>query len=95
MVHVDEANVEASTQLFRDDATIAIDELYVQLDASIFANDNLLDEDHETNLDEEEEEDLSSDNDIEFEHEEDSEHEHSSSSNNDTDSEYESNDAFC
>jgi hypothetical protein len=95
MVHVDEVNVEASTQLLRNDATIPIDELYVQLDASIFANDNLLDEDHETNFDEEEEEDLSSDNDIDSEHEEDSEHEHSSSSNNDTDSEYESDDTFC
>jgi hypothetical protein len=91
MVHVDEANVEASTQLRRDDVTIAIDELYIQLDASIFANDNFPDEDHEIDLDEEkeEEEDLCSDNDI------DSEDEHSSSSNNDTDSEYESNDEFC
>lgn len=93
MVFVDEANVEASTQLRRDDATIAIDELYIQLDASMFANDNLPDEDHDTNFDEEEE--LCSDNDIDSEHEEDSEHEQSSSSNSDTDSEYESDDEMC
>jgi hypothetical protein len=37
MVLVEEANVEASTQLRRDDVTIAIDELYIQLDASMFA----------------------------------------------------------
>ena len=86
MVLVDEANIEASTQLRRDDATIAIDELYIQLNAGMFTNDNLPDEDHDTNFDEEEE--LSSDNDI------DSEHEQSSSSNSDTDSEYEFDDEF-
>jgi hypothetical protein len=54
MVHVDEVNVEASTRLRKDDATIAIDELYIQLDASTVANDNLLDENHDTNFDDEE-----------------------------------------
>jgi hypothetical protein len=95
MIHIDEANVEAFTQLHRDDVTIVIDELYIQLDASIFANNNLLDEDHKTNFNEEEEDDLSSDNDIDSEHEEDSKHKHSFSSNNDTDAEYESDDEFC
>jgi hypothetical protein len=70
MVLVDEANIEAFARLRRDDATIAIDELYIQLDASMFANNNLLDEDHDTNFDEEDE--LSSNNDIDSEHKKDS-----------------------
>jgi hypothetical protein len=92
IVRVDKANVEASTRLCKDDVTIAIDELYIQLDVSMFANDNLLDEDHHINFDEEEE--LSSDNNIDSKHEEDFEHQQSSSSNSDTNSEYESNDEF-
>jgi hypothetical protein len=87
MVLVDKTNVEASTRLRRDDATVAIDELYIQLDASMFANDNLLNEDHDTNFDDEDE--FSSDNDI------DSEHEQSSSSNSDTYSKYKFDDEFC
>jgi hypothetical protein len=93
MVLFDEANVESSTRLRRNDATIAIDKLYIQLDASMFANDNLQDEEYNTNFDEEEE--LSSDNDIDSEHEKDFEPEQSSSSNNDTDSEYEYDDELC
>jgi hypothetical protein len=90
MILVDEANVEAFTRLHRDDATIAIDKLYIQLEASMFANNNLPDEDHDTNFNEKKE--LSSDNNIDSEHEEDSEHKQSSSSNSDIDSEYESDD---
>jgi hypothetical protein len=93
IVRVDEANVETSTRLCRDDVTIAIDELYIQLDPSMFANDNLPDQDHDTNFDEEEE--LSSNNDIDSKHEEDFEHEQSFSSNSDTNSEYESDNEFC
>jgi hypothetical protein len=64
MVVVNEANVEASTLLHRDDVTIAVNELYIQLDASMFANDNLSSEDHNTNFDEKE--DLSSHNDSRY-----------------------------
>jgi hypothetical protein len=46
---------EDSLMLRRDDATIAIDELYVQLDASLFVNDNLPVEEHDTSSDDEEE----------------------------------------
>jgi hypothetical protein len=71
------AIVENSTMLRRDDSTIPIDELYVQLDASMFIDDNPSIEEHNSNLDNEEE--LSSNYDTE------SEHEQSSSSNNDSD----------
>ena len=36
------AIVENSTMLHRDDSTIPIDELYVQLDASMFIDDNFV-----------------------------------------------------
>jgi hypothetical protein len=52
MILVDEAYVEASTRLRRDHAILTIDKLYIQLDTSKFANNNLLDEDHDTNFDE-------------------------------------------
>ena len=77
------AIVENSTMLCRDDSTIPIDELFVQLDASMFIDDNPSIEDHNTNSDNQEE--LSSNYDTEFEHTENSEHEQSSSSNNDSD----------
>ena len=77
------AIVENPTMLCRDDSTIPIDELFVQLDASMFIDDNPLIEEHNTNSDNEEE--LSSNYDTESEHTENSEHEQSSSSNNDSD----------
>jgi hypothetical protein len=77
------AIVENSTMLRRDDSTISIDELYVQLDVSMFIDDNYSIEEHNTNSDNEEE--LSSNYDTKSEHTENFEHEQSSSSNNDTD----------
>ena len=81
------AIVENSNVLRRDDSTIPIDELYVQLDASMFIDDNPSIEEHHTNSDNEEE--LSSNYDKESEDTENSEHIQSSSSNNDTDYETE------
>jgi hypothetical protein len=78
------ALVENSTMLHRDDATIAIDELYVQLDPLLFVNNNPSVEEYDTRSDEEEE--LSSNNDIDSEHADDSDQENSSSSESDTDS---------
>ncbi|XP_059454976.1 uncharacterized protein LOC132185188 [Corylus avellana] len=52
-VGVNIANVENSTMLRRDNLTIPIDELYVQLDACMFINDNPSIEDHNTNSDNE------------------------------------------
>ena len=66
------AIVENSTMLRRDDSTIPIDELYVQLDASMFIDDNPLIEEHNTKFDNEKE--LSSKYDIESEHTESSEY---------------------
>jgi hypothetical protein len=78
------AIVEDSTILYRDDATIPIDELYVQLDPNLFVGNNPLIEEYDTNADEEEE--LYSNNDTDSEHADDSDHEDSSSS--DSDAEY-------
>ncbi|GLT62835.1 hypothetical protein SLA2020_354390 [Shorea laevis] len=76
--------VEDSLMLRRDDATIAIDELYVELDASLFVNDNLPVEEHDTSSDDEEE--LCSNYDTDSEHSVESENEQPSSSENDTES---------
>jgi hypothetical protein len=81
------AIVENSNVLRRDDSTIPINELYVQLDASMFIDDNPSIEEHNTNSDNEEE--LSGNYDTEFEDTENSEYIQSSSSNNDTDYETE------
>ncbi|XP_062147797.1 uncharacterized protein LOC133856763 [Alnus glutinosa] len=78
------AIVEDSTILCRDDPTIPIDELYVQLDPNLFVGNNPLIEEYDTNFDEEEE--LSSNNDTDSEHVDDYDHEDSSSS--DSDAEY-------
>jgi hypothetical protein len=59
------AIVENSTILCRDDATIPIDELYVQLDPNLFVGNNPLIEEYDTNSDEEEK--LSSNNDTDSE----------------------------
>jgi hypothetical protein len=77
------ALVEYSTILRRDDETIAIDELYVQLDPNLFVENNPSSEEHDTNSNEEEE--LSSNNDTNSEHVDDSNHENSSSSESDID----------
>jgi hypothetical protein len=74
--------VENFIMLHRDDSTIPIDELYVQLDASMFIDDNSSIEEPNTNSDNEEE--LSSNYDTESKHTENSEHKQSSSSNNDS-----------
>jgi hypothetical protein len=78
------ALVEDSTMLRRDDVTIAIDELYVQLDPKLFVDNNSLIEVHDTNSNDEEE--FSSNYDTNLEHAEESYHENSSLSNSDTDS---------
>jgi hypothetical protein len=78
------AIVEDSTRLCRDDPTIPIDELYVQLDPNLFVGNNPLIEEYDTNFDKEEE--LSSNNDTDSEHVDDSDHEDSSLS--DIDAEY-------
>jgi len=49
------ALIEDSTMLHRDDATIDIDELYVQLDPNLFVDNNPLIKEHDTNFDDEEE----------------------------------------
>ena len=66
----------------RDDLIIPIDKLYMQLDASMFINDNPSIEAYNTNSDNEEE--LSSNYDAESKHTENFEHEQSSLSNYDT-----------
>jgi hypothetical protein len=76
--------VEDSTILCRDDATISIDELYVQLDSNLFVDNNPPIEEYNTNSDGEEE--LSSNNDTDSEHADDFDHKDSSSS--DSDAEY-------
>jgi hypothetical protein len=76
------AIVEYSTKLCRDDPTIPIDELYVQLDPKLFVGNNPLIEECDTNSDEDEE--LSSNNDTDSEHVDDSDYEDSSSSDSDT-----------
>ena len=81
------AIVENSNVLCRDDSTIPIDELYVELDASMFIDDNPSIEERNANSDNEEE--LSSNDDTESEDTENSEYIQSSSSNNDTDYETE------
>jgi hypothetical protein len=48
------AIVENSNVLRRDDSTIPIDKLYVQLNASLFINDNPSIDEHNTNFDNEE-----------------------------------------
>ena len=75
--------VENFIMLRRNDSTIPIDELYVQLDASMFIDDNSSIEEPNTNSDNEEE--LSSNYDTESEHTKNSKHKQSSSSNNDSD----------
>jgi hypothetical protein len=77
------ALVENSTMLHRDDATIAIDELYVQLDPNLFVDNNPLIEEHDTNSNDENE--FSSNYDTDPEHAKKSYRENSSSSNSDTD----------
>lgn len=77
--------VEESTMLYRNDTTIAIDGLYVQLDGpNLLFDDNPLVEENEINSDNEEE--LCSDYDTEFEDAEDSENEQASQATNDTNS---------
>jgi hypothetical protein len=61
---------------------IAIDELYMLLDGTMFIDDNPLIEEHDTNSDDEEE--LCRNCDTKSEYTENFEHEQSSSSNNDT-----------
>jgi len=83
-VRGDIAIVEESTMLPRDDTTIAIDGLYVQLDGpNLLFDENPLVED-EINSDDEEE--LCSNYDTESEDTEDSEHKQSSQVTNDTNS---------
>jgi hypothetical protein len=66
------AIVENSNVLRRDDSTIPIDELYVQLDASMFIDNNPSIEEHSTNSDNEKE--LSGNYDTESEDTENSEY---------------------
>jgi hypothetical protein len=84
-VRGDIAIVEESTIFCRDDTTIAIDGLYVQLDGpNLLVDDNPLVEENEINSDDEEE--LCSDYDTESEDAEYSENEQSSQATNDTNS---------
>jgi hypothetical protein len=84
-VRGDIAIVEESTMLPRDDTTIAIDGLYVQLDGpNLLFDENPLVEEDEINSDDEEE--LCSNYDTESEDTEDSEHKQSSQVTNDTNS---------
>jgi len=78
------AIVEDSAILCRDDPTIPIDELYVQLDTNLFVGNNPPIEKYNTNSNEEEE--LSSNNGTDSEHVDDSDHKDLSSS--DSDAEY-------
>jgi hypothetical protein len=74
--------IENFTMLYRDDSTIPIDELYVQLDANKFIDNNPSIDGHNANSDNEEE--SSSNYDTKIEYIENSEHEQSSSRTNDT-----------
>ncbi|GLT53270.1 hypothetical protein SLA2020_265530 [Shorea laevis] len=94
---VEEANDEDSTLLHRDniepielnaepiqlDASIVVDEVYMQFDGSMFIDDSLFNGEHDTNFNDEEKLSINDDTN--------SKHEEESSRNNDTDS----NDDMC